>query len=213
MQNLLIDKTNYKVIALAEEFVNQSRKSIFWISGRCGCGKTEFASSIIQKFERENKKTLKLSGKDFVDFLVENIKSRTPVEEMVYHFQKYDLLVLDDIDYALTGKPFTQREVKEAIKRIVGNNKTKVILVSQKRARKVRKLKFNSNSCLYLRLKSPTDNFKRKLVKNWISDAQEISKEECEGIISSTDNLFQLKGLCERIKIFKKIKMVSTLIF
>ena len=107
--------------------MEEKNKKIIWISGRCGYGKTEFANSVIGTFNRINKKIIKLSGKDFVDFLIEKIKSRTPIEEMVYHFQNYDLLVLDDIDYVLSGKPHTQREIKKVVEMIVSNNKTKVI--------------------------------------------------------------------------------------
>ncbi len=181
--------------------------NIFWVYGRCGCGKTELANSIIKEFEEKNKKVLKLDGKNFVDFLVEKIKFRMPVEETVCHFQKYDLLVLDDIDYALTRKPFTQKEVKEVIKKITDNNKTRVILISQKRARKVKKLKFNSNSCFYLHLKSPTDNFKRELVGNWLDKFQNVSKENFEKVISSTNNLFQLKGMCEKLNFLKNYRV------
>lgn len=180
--------------------------NIFWISGKSGYGKTEFANSIIQEFERKNKKTLKLSGKDFVDFLVENIKSRTPIEKIVYHFQNYDLLVLDDIDCGLSGKPATQRKVKEVVKRIVSNNKTKVILVSQKRAGKLKKLKFDSDECFYKRLKAPTLDFKRNLIKKWLKREELIVSETKIGeIINKSDNLFQLKGLFAKIKISETI--------
>jgi len=170
-------------------------KKIIWISGRCGYGKTEFANSVIGAFDRTNKKTIKLSGKDFVDFLVEKIKSRTPIEEMVYHFQNYDLLVLDDIDYVLSGKPRTQREIKEVVKMIVSNNKTKVILVSQKRARKIRKLKFDSNCCEYVRLKVPSIDFKIKLVEEWMDKEKlAVPEDKIKEIADKSNNLFQLKG-------------------
>lgn len=180
--------------------------NIFWISGKSGYGKTEFANSVIEDFKRKNKKTIKLSGKDFVSSLVENIKSRTPIQEIVYYFQNYDLLVLDDIDCVLSGKPSTQIEIKEVVKRIVGNNKTKVILVSQKRARKLRKLKFGSEECFYKRLKAPVLDFKRNLIKKWLKREELIiSETKIEEIINKSDNLFQLKGLFAKIKLSKII--------
>jgi chromosomal replication initiation ATPase DnaA len=174
--------------------------NIFWISGRCGYGKTAFADSIIKEFEGKNKKTCKLDGKDFIDFLIKNIKIRNPIENFVSRFQNYDLLVLDNIDYVLLNKPATQGAIKEAIEKITDNNKTKVILISQKRARKTRKLKFNSDCCEYIRLKPPSTDFKIKLVEEWLGKEKlAILEEEIKEIVDESNNLFQLKGLFHQI--------------
>jgi len=171
-------------------------KKIMWISGRCGYGKTAFANSIIKELERENKKTLKLDGDDFIGFLIKNIRTRNPINNFVSYFQSYDLLVLDDIDYCLLGKSVTQREIKGLIKKITDNNKTKIILITQKRARKIRKLKFHSNQCFYLRFKAPSNDFKKQLIAKWLMQKDIIvSKDEVKEIIEKSNNLFQLKGL------------------
>ena len=175
-------------------------KKIMWVSGRCGYGKTTFADSIIKKFEGKNQKICKLEGKDFVSFLVENIRNKNPIENFVSRFQNYDLLVLDDVDYVLTDKPFTQREIKRAIQKINCNDKTKVILITQKRARKLRKLKFDSDECFYKRLKTPTVEIKRNLVEKWLKTKRlTISEEKISEIINKSNNLFQLKGLFNQI--------------
>jgi chromosomal replication initiation ATPase DnaA len=175
--------------------------NIFWVSGKSGYGKTEFVNSIIQRFERKNKITTKLSGKDFIDFLVKNIKAKNS-SEIVCHFQNYDLVVLDNIDYGLLNKPATQTEIKNVIRKITGNNKTKVILVSEKRARKLKRLKFNSEECLYRHIKAPNLDFKRDLIKSWLKrDVLVISKISIEGIANKSKNLFQLKGLFSKIKL------------
>jgi len=185
-------------------------KKIIWISGRCGYGKTAFADSIIKKFEGENKKTLKLEGKDFIDSLVENIKIRNPIYDFVFRFQNYDLLVLDDVDYYLLGKKATQKAIKEVIQKITDNNKTKVILITQKRARKLRRLKFDSNECSYKRLKAPSDGFKGELIKKWLEQENNfvITKNKIEEMIKNSDNLFQLKGSFRSFKLLKDIKCV-----
>ena len=171
-------------------------KQIVWISGRCGYGKTAFADSIIKEFEEEDKRILKLDGKDFIDSLVQNIKIRNPIENFVSRFQDYDLLVLDDIDYGLLGKRATQKELKNVIQTITGNNKTKVILISKNRARKIRKLKFNSNCCKYIRLKAPSADFKIKLVEEWLNKEKfAIPEEKIKEIAGKSNNLFQLRGL------------------
>lgn len=174
-------------------------KNIIWISGRSGYGKTEFAKYIIRKNERKMSKIL--SGKELVGFLIRNIRAHISNDSIACYFQMYDLLVLDDVDYALIGKPFTQIEVKEIIKKITDNNKTKVILITQKRARKMRKLKFNSNECLYLRFKSPTSESKRKLAEKWLKNIRNVSIGEKEEIINKATNLFQLKGLCNKVSL------------
>ena len=174
-------------------------KKIIWISGRCGYGKTAFANSIIKEFEEKNKETCKLEGKDFVNLLVKNIRSKNSIENFVFHFQSYDLLVLDDIDYYLLGKKATQKAIKEAIQKITNNN-TKVILITQKRARKLRKLKFDSDECFYKRLKTPTVEIKRNLVKNWLKvEKLIIPEQKTDEIINKSNNLFRLKGLFNQI--------------
>jgi len=184
-------------------------KKIIWISGRCGCGKTELAKNIIQKFERENKKTCKLDCQDFVDILVRNLKNEIPLDNMIHYFQEYDLLVLDDVDLSLSGKRATQKEIKKVIEGITANNKTEVILITQKRARKVKKLKFCSNQCLYLRLKSPSDDFKKELVEKWLKQENLIiSRDKMVEIIKKSNNLFQLKGLFGSFKLSKNIKCI-----
>jgi len=179
--------------------------NIFWISGRCGYGKTAFADSIIKEFERESKKTCKLDGKNFVDFLIESIKGSFPINNIVNYFRNYDLFVLDDIDYAVINKPKTQRLVKETIEKITQNNKTKIILISQKRARKTKRLKFNSNCCEYIRLKAPSTEFKIKLIEEWLrKEKLGITEDKIKEIVNKSNDLFQLKGLLNQISFLAK---------
>lgn len=174
--------------------------NIFWISGRCGYGKTAFADSIIKEFEGKGKKTCKLDGQDFIDLFVKNIKIRNPIDNLISRFQEYDLLVLDDLDLSLSGKRATQKELKKVIKKITNNNKTKVILISQKRARKIKKLKFKSNCCEYIRLKTPSIYFKIKLVEEWLGKEKlAIPEDKIKEIVDKSNNLFQLKGIFHQI--------------
>ncbi|PJB09182.1 hypothetical protein CO121_01320 [bacterium (Candidatus Gribaldobacteria) CG_4_9_14_3_um_filter_36_15] len=176
-------------------------KKIIWISGRCGYGKTSFANSIVKEFERKGKKTCKLDCQDFVDILVRNLRNKAPLDSMICYFRGYDLLVLDDVDLSLSGKTATQKEIKKVIQGITANNTTEVILIAQKRARKLRKLKFDSDICFYKRLKAPTVEFKRNLFKRWIEwENLILSKGKIEEIINKSDNLFQLKGLFNKVK-------------
>ena len=102
---------------------------------------------------------------------------------------------------SLSGKTATQKEIKKVIQGITANNTTEVILIAQKRARKLRKLKFDSDICFYKRLKAPTVEFKRNLFKRWIEwENLILSKGKIEEIINKSDNLFQLKGLFNKVK-------------
>jgi len=182
--------------------------NITWISGKCGYGKTKLAYSLIRDFEKENKKTCKLDCRDFVDILVRNLINKIPLDNMVHYFQKYDLLVLDDVDLSLSGKRVTQKEIKWMIQKICTNNRTKIILITQKRARKLKILKFNSRDCFYLRLKTPSNDLKRNLFREWLEKENFIvPPEKIEETIRKTDNLFQLKGLLNQISFtVKKLK-------
>jgi len=183
--------------------------NITWLSGKCGSGKTELVNSIIQTFKKENKKTCKLDGQDFVYLLVKNAKNHTPFDNIVLHFQNCDLLVLDDIDYALKNKPFTQGAVKDLIEKIIANNKTKVILISQQKEKKLRKLKFHPTQCSYIRLKYPSVDFKNELIKEWSMEKNLIiPKKKIREIVNNSRNLFQLKGLFNRITL-EKIKIIK----
>jgi len=149
-----------------------------------------------------------MDGKDFVYLLVRNLRFQAPIEDIVSQFQSYDLLILDDIDYALRGMLKTQEHVKEVINKIISNNKTKVILISQKGARKIRKLKFNSDECCYLRLKAPSEDFKKNLIKLWSKKEDfHIPIKRTEELINKSDNLFQIKGLFNKIKFSRKVKI------
>ena len=181
--------------------------NITWISGKSGYGKTKFAESVIRSFEKEDKKTCKLDCQDFVSILVKYFKNKIPLDNMASHFQKYYLLVLDDVDLSLLGKLFTQGIIKKMIEVITANNKTKVLLITQKRARKLRKLKFDSSQCHYVRLKTPSYDFKRGLVEEWLKqEGLIVPAENIEAIIEESDNLFQLKGLFQRTAFEKSIK-------
>lgn len=178
--------------------MKEKTKNIMWISGGSGYGKTNLAKHIIQYFKAQNIRGLMLSGEDLVNFLIKQIRTRRSIDGVVHRFQNYGVLVLDNIGYTLMEKPFAQTEVKEIVKKIAKNN-TMVILITQVRAEEMKKLKFDSNECFYLRLKSPTSDFKRKLVEKWLKNIQNVPREEKEEIINKAANLFQLKGLCNQI--------------
>lgn len=176
--------------------MNKETQKIIWISGKCGYGKTALANSMLKKYEAENKKVCKMECQEFVDNLVKTLKLHLPTDNIINYFKNYDLLVLDDVDYYLSGKEITQEAMKEVIQKITDNNKTKVILITQKRARKLNKLKFDSDYCEYIRLKIPSTNFKIKLLKKWTKkDKIVIPQNEIKEIVGKSNNLFKLKGL------------------
>jgi len=149
-----------------------------------------------------------MDGDYFMHLLLRDIRFNVPIENRISRFQYYDLLILDDVDYAVKNMSMTQKLVKKVINKIISNNRTKVILISQKRARKVKKLKFDSDKCSYLRLKVPSADFKRSLIKEWFKKEDiNIPREKTEEAISNFDNLFQLKGFFNKIKFSRKFKI------
>jgi len=195
MQRLLIDKTNCKIISLAEEFINQSKKNVFWITGQTGYGKTAIVNYLIAKSVEKNQRVCPLTSEDLIKLLVEAARSCYPGDWMLSHFKEYDLLVFDNIDLFLNHKPHTQESVKGLLQEILEGGKTKIILATSMSPDKFKKLRFKRNEIYIARLKKPTIDFKVKLLKQYIQKNKiSVSPEIIRHTAKETDNLFQLKG-------------------
>jgi chromosomal replication initiation ATPase DnaA len=172
-----------------------NNNKITWIYGKCGSGKTTFANSIIEK---EHGKICKMQGDELIQTIIKTLQSRS-VNDLINYFKKFDLLVIDDLNFiCLEGRPKTQIEIRWLIKRVIRNNKTRVILISQEEPSIFKKLFFNN--CGYTELKTPTTEFKLKLVKKWAEiENVNLSDFLIKEIVEKTDNLFKLKGLFNQI--------------
>jgi|SRR3989344_5745322 len=201
MQNLLINKINRWVISLAEEFIGQSsRKSIFWIYGKSGYGKTAIARYLVDKFVAKNLKVCPLTSGDFINLILEFIRNRYPKEWLISRFQKYDLLVFDNIDVFLSGKPAMQESVSKLLMEIIKNGKTKIVLATSVSPNKLKKLKFQDDKIYIARLKKPTVDFKIQLLKQYINqNGINVSPEVVYNTAKIADNLFQLQGAFHRL--------------
>jgi len=188
-----------KIKETIERFANDCSKKILWIYGRTGCGKTKLANSLVKKLKKENKRVCPLSANRFLCIVIELITSRQPLISLISYCQSYDLLVLDNMDIEFDGKPKTQKEIKRIIFEIIKNKKTKVILISEKRSKKLRNLKFDTEYCHYVHLKVPEYDFKINLLKNWAREKDILIPEKIIiNIAKTSKNLFQLKGLFNR---------------
>lgn len=205
MRKLLIDKTNSKIIVLAEEFINQSQKSIFWIHGKSGYGKTAIANYLVDKFLEKNKKVCPITSEDFVNLVVNAARNYHPHEWILSHFQEYNLLVLDNFDIFLKNKPITQGVVKELLLKISESRKTKIILTTGTNLNKLRNLRFNIDEIYRINLKKPTIDFKIKLLKRHLEQNKMNTPEGIlYNIAKGTDNLFQLNGLFHQLQFIRK---------
>ncbi len=177
-----------------KSFINDSSKSILWIYGRSGCGKTKLVDSLIEKLE--GKRVCPLTAEGFLYLTVELIKRHESLASLISYCQDYDLMVLDNIDVKLRNKPVTQKEIKRILFEIVRNKKTKVVLISERRPRKLAGLKFHTKDCYYLGLKMPEYNFKIDLLRYWAKQKDILVPEKVVlNIVRASENLFQLKGL------------------
>ena len=185
--------------AVAEDFINNPLKKILWIYGRTGCGKTKLADFLIQKLESKNKRVCPLSANRFLRIVIELIRSDEPFISLISYCQNYDLLVLDNMDIEFGGKPKTQEEIKRIIFEIIKDKKTKIVLIGEKRPKKLRNLKFDTEHCHYIHLKVPEYDFKINLLKNWAKKKNVlIQADVIISIAKASKNLFQLKGLFNR---------------
>lgn len=99
----------------------------------------------------------------------------------------------------LNNKSYTQKEIKWIVFEIIKNKKTKVVLIGEKRPKKLSNLKFHTEDCYYIRLKLPEYNFKINLLKNWARKKDILIQEDIIiSIAKASKNLFQLKGLFDR---------------
>lgn len=200
MPNLLINKANCDIFFLAEEFADQFQRGIFWIYGKSGYGKTAIAHYLVDKFIEKNKKVCPLSSDDFINLILKDIRNQCPKEWTLSNFQGYDLLVLDNIDVLLDNKPNTQEFIKELLKEICKNGKTKIVLTTSITPNKLKKMKFQNDEIYVAQLKKPTIAFKVELLKRYISqNGINVSPEVVYNTAKITDNLFQLKGAFHRL--------------
>ena len=156
-----------KIKETIENFTDDCSKNILWIYGRTGCGKTKLVNSLIKKFKKENKRICPLSANRFLHIAVKLIINHEPLTSLISYCQSYDLLVLDNIDIELNNKSCTQEEIKRIIFEIIKNKKTKVVLISEKRPKKLPNLRLHTEDCHYIHLKFPEYDLKINLLKNW----------------------------------------------
>ena len=185
-----------KIQTTIQNFIKNDSKNILWIYGRSGCGKTGLAGFLSKEFKNKGERVCSIGIDRLVSLVVKLIRSHKSVESLVSYCQEYDLIVLDDLYIELSHKPKTQSEIKNIILASLKNKKTKFILISVKEPRKLRALKFHTQDCQYLRLKSPGYKMKTNLLKEWAKEKDmAISKETVAVMVSTAKNLFELKGL------------------
>ena len=199
MEKLIKGCSNCRAVSLAEDFIDNPLKRILWIYGRTGCGKTKLVNSLIKKLKSKNKRVCPLSTNRFLRIVIGLIRSREPLISLISYCQSYDLLVLDNMDIEFDGKPDTQKEIKRIIFEIIKNKKTKVVLISERRPKKLRNLKFDAEYCYYVHLKVPEYDLKINLLKNWARKKDILIPEKIIiNIAKASKDLFQLKGLLNR---------------
>jgi chromosomal replication initiation ATPase DnaA len=196
MKKLIINNSNCKAVSLAEDFINNPSRRILWIYGKSGCGKTELANYLIQKFKDNNKKAYPSTTEQFINLVVRMIRNNEPLISLISYCQDYDLLVFDHTDLTLEEKLKTQIEFKYLISEIIKNGRTKVVLISNKRPRKLKNLMFRTPYCYCAHLKNPTTDFKINLLNNWaFQNKISISRSRILNMAMISRNLFHLKGL------------------
>jgi len=196
-----------KIRTIIQNFIKNNSKNILWIYGKSGCGKTRLASFLSKEFENKGKRVCSISADRFVSLVIKLFISHKSVESLVSYCQNYDLVVLDDVDIELFHKSKTQAEIKNIILAVLKNKKTKFVLVSKKSPRKLPALKFYTQNCQYLGLKTPEYKMKTDLLKNWAKEKDVAILEEDVAVMAITaKNLFELKGLFNQFY-FSKSKL------
>lgn len=191
-----------------QNFIEDNSKNVLWIYGKSGYGKTKLASSLIKKFQKKNKKILSTSANKFVNVVVKLFRAQQSIQSLISYCNKYDLVVLDNIDIKLFNKSKTQMEIKNIIFQVINNNKTKFVLISEKRPRKLPALKFQTQHCQYLGLKAPGYRIKADLLKSWARQKKVLISNKAVAIMANaTNNLFELKGLFSQFY-FNKSKLL-----
>ncbi len=179
----------------------QKENKIIWIYGKSGYGKTYFAKNIAKEFKR----VCFLNFNSFLSYylkLLEKNSSENSKNLIASFYKRCDLLVLDDIDLSIYNKPKTQKDIKEILSLIIKNTETKIILVSNKKPGKIKALKFNLDDCVYFRLKEPDLDYKVSLLKKWACERNmNISKLKFYNIAKLSNNLFELKGILNYLKL------------
>jgi chromosomal replication initiation ATPase DnaA len=196
-----------KITTTIQNFIENNSKNILWIYGRSGCGKTKLANFLSKEFKNKGKKVYSASANSFVGLMIKLIHNQS-LKSLVPYCQKYDLVILDDVSMQLFHKLKTQAEIKYLVFATLNNKKTKFVLVSEKRPRKLPALKFHTQNCQYLGLKIPRYETKINLLKSWAKEKDVIISEEVVALMAiAAENLFELKGLFNQF-CFRKSKPV-----
>lgn len=174
-------------------------KSILWVYGGVGYGKTTLISSIVQ---RSGEMAIIISAEQFLNYIIADL--RTGRQLCASRFRHYQLLAIDNLDVGIIGKTATQKELRNVIYEIVRSSKTKVILVTNKRPRKLPKLKFHTDDCQYFHIKKPDTESKLNLLKVLARERNTIIPDYLAiHIAESSSNLFQLKGMFNQLQLNK----------
>lgn len=177
-----------------EDFI-EGPKSILWIYGKSGYGKTALARHIIGRFREKDKETYSLDAKDFKETFNDYVKYNRDKDVLIGQCQNYDLMLFDNVDLSFHRLKYNQQEFKYIISEIIKNKKTKIILISNKRPRRLKPLKFSTEDCHYLHLKSPSMDLKIKLLKDLARRRKtKIPEQTIACIALIADDLFQLQG-------------------
>ena len=184
-----------KIQTIIQNFAENNSKNILWIYGKSGCGKTELAGFLSKEFRDEGKRVYSISTDMLVILIIKLIVSNKSLQSLVSYYQGYDLVILDDVSIKLFYRLKTQAEIKNIILKTVESKKTKFVLISEKRPRKLPALKFHTQNCQYLRLKIPGYKIKIGLLKNWAREKNiAIPKRALNIMANMAKNLFELKG-------------------
>ena len=114
-----------------------------FIYGPSGLGKTHLLYAINNEMLKKNPKAkiLYVSGEDFANQLIENLRKKSPIsfrENFRNKFRKTDILMIDDIHF-IAGKESTQEEIFHTFNALYSEGK-QIILTSDRPPKEIKTL-------------------------------------------------------------------------
>lgn len=215
LTDFIVNHTNRRAYEIAKNIIGNEDEKIgnpFWIVADTGCGKSHLVSIIAESYKSRGKKVKTVSGDAFLKNFIWILKVSDTKEEAVektigLNGYVTDLLMIEELDYCLSGKCASQIFFIETILYLIRRFGTRVLLTSKR-----------MEKSFYLLIKQECPNLaavfmgnsdfslrKRIVRAKFAAYGLECDNAVIEIIAENTRNGAQIRGIVEQVRWYKEL--------